>query len=46
MAVAVDSLPVELLIIVLTVPSLERVRSDRLLLVGLPVSYFSWSGWL
>lgn len=50
MAVAVDS-RVELLIIVLTVPSLERWRSVRLLVlegVLRPVvgSYFSWRGWL
>lgn len=50
MAVAEDSRPdVELLIFVLTVPSLERCA--RLLLEGLEGvlrpegSYFSWRGW-
>lgn len=49
MAVAVDS-RVELLIIVLTVPSLERWRSVRLLALDGVLrpegSYFSWRGWL
>lgn len=51
MAVAEDSRPdVEVLIIVLTVPSLERCRSVRLLdLEGVlrpEGSYFSWRDWL